>query len=204
VDICDAAIDAARERAISSKIEVDYLRTDVYDLNDGLFGKFDLVYMTIGGLVWLPDINKLFAIINKLLKAQGTFFIYDSHPLCNCLPWTDESEGRPELIHPYFSKHAWEWADSMDYYGGAEYDAPVHYEFTYTLSEILMAMINNGINLTFMSEYEHDISNGFEWLQKMNLKLPLAYILSGQKHKEISYEDRPDVSGRSENCRICS
>ncbi|MDP8220205.1 MAG: class I SAM-dependent methyltransferase [Candidatus Stygibacter frigidus] len=202
VDISDAAIKGAKERAATCNIAVDYLRSDVYDLGDEYTGCFDLVYMTIGGLVWLPDIKRFFGIVNKLLKPEGHFFIYDSHPFSNLLPWEGDANTKVEITQPYFHSEAWEWSDGMDYYGGAEYEAPVHFEFTYTLSEILMALIYNQIEIRFMGEYEKDISCGFEWLEQRSMKLPLSYILIGQKQKDIIDGDKTNKSGRSKNCRI--
>jgi len=202
VDISDAAIDAAKERAHSCNIDVKYLRSDVYDLSDELAGKFDLVYITIGALVWLPDIERFFTLVNKLLKVGGEVFIYDSHPFVNMLPWECDDKTKVEITEPYFHKEHWEWSDSMDYYGGAEYDAPTHYEFTYTLSEIFMALIACRIMVSFFGEFEKDISCGFEWLEKRNLKLPLSYILIGTKHKELTDENKSNKTGRSTNCKI--
>ena len=202
VDISDAAIKGAKERALVCDIAVDYLRSDVYDLGKEYSEQFDLVYMTIGGLVWLPDIQRLFAIVNRLLKPGGEFFIYDSHPFTNILPWDGDTDTKIEISQPYFHPEAWEWSDGMDYYGGAEYEAPVHYEFTYTLSEIMMALIDNKIEIKFMGEYEKDISCGFEWLQQRNMKLPLSYILIGQKQKDINDGDKTNKPGRSTNSRI--
>jgi len=202
VDISDTAIKGAKERAAGCNIVVEYLRSDVYDLGEEYSGCFDLVYMTIGGLVWLPDIKRFFSVVSRLLKPGGEFFIYDSHPLTNILPWEGDANTKVEITQPYFHSEAWEWSDSMDYYGGAEYEAPVHYEFTYTLSEIMMALIDNQIDIRFMGEYEKDISCGFEWLEQRSMKLPLSYILIGQKQKEIEHGDRTNKTGRSTNSRI--
>ena len=202
VDISDAAIKGAKERAIACNIAVDYLCSDVYDLGDEYTGCFNLVYMTIGGLVWLPDIKRFFTLVNRLLKPGGEFFIYDSHPFTNVLPWEGDANTKVEITQPYFHPEMWEWSDGMDYYGGAEYKAPVHYEFTYTLSEIMMALIDNQITIRYMGEYEKDISCGFEWLEQRGIKVPLSYIMIGQKQKEIEHEDRTNKTGRSTNCRI--
>ncbi|MCF7911240.1 MAG: methyltransferase domain-containing protein [Candidatus Cloacimonetes bacterium] len=202
VDISDAAIQGAVDRAKACNIDVEYLRSDVYDLGDEYNGSFDLVYMTIGGLVWLPDIRRFFAVVNRLLKPGGQFFIYDSHPFSNLMPWEGDAETKVEITQPYFHSEAWEWSDSLDYYGGAEYEAPVHYEFTYTLSEILMALIDNQIEIRFMGEYEKDISCGMEWLEQRSMKLPLSYILIGQKQKDNTDENRTNKTGRSTNCKI--
>ncbi|MCF7919605.1 MAG: class I SAM-dependent methyltransferase [Candidatus Cloacimonetes bacterium] len=202
VDISDAAIKAARERAVASGIDVEYLRSDVYDLGAEYAERFDIVYITIGALVWLPDINRFFNLVNRLLRKEGVVFIYDSHPFCHMLPWEGSADTKVEILNPYFHREAWRWDDSMDYYGGAEYEAPEHYEFTYTLANILMALIENGINISFFGEYEKDISCGMEWLEARSMKLPLSYILIGEKHKELTDEDKTNKSGRSEDCRF--
>ncbi len=202
VDISDSAIDEARKRAEECGIDVEYLRSDVFDLGNEYYGNFDLVYITIGALVWLPDIKRFFEIINKLLRSSGSIFIYDTHPFAHMLPWEGDSETKVEITQPYFYTDAWEWSDSMDYYGGAEYKAPVHYEFTYTLSEILKSLIDNKITIRYFGEYEKDISNGFEWLEQRGIKIPLSYILIGEKQEDTNSENKTNRIAGSENCRI--
>jgi len=202
VDISDEAIAEAIQRAQDCNIEVDYLRSDVYDITSKFDGKFDLVYMTIGGLCWLPDLNGFFAIVSRLLKPQGIFFIYDSHPFSIMLPWEKSEDSRIEIAHPYFETEACEYEESLDYYGWVDYKAPVHYEFTHTISDIVMGLLENNINIIFFGEYEKDISCGFEWLEPLNLKIPLSYILIGNKHKEKDYDNKRIRFGRSQNSRI--
>lgn len=199
VDISDEAVKAAVTRSKLCDIRVDYLRSDVYELGKELHGKFDLVYITIGGLVWLPDINRFFETAHQLLKPGGDIFLYDTHPFAEVLPWDTEDEDDAVITNPYFYSEAWEWSDTMDYYGGAEYDAPRHYEFTYTMSDILMGMIRNGFDITFLGEYEHDISNCYQWMQKKNLKFPLSYILTAKKQKELYNDNKRIETGRSED-----
>ena len=118
------------------------------------------------------------------------------------LPWEGDETTKAEIKEPYFHEEAWECNESLDYYGWAEYESPVNYEFTHPLSEILMALVNNELRIRFFGEYEKDISNGFAWLEQRNMRIPLSFILIGEKQKEIINEDKTNRTARSENSRI--
>ena len=44
-----------------------------------------------------------------------------------------------------------------------------------------MGVVSNKLKLTFFQEYEHNISEVCEHLAKIDLQLPLCYILVGEK-----------------------
>jgi len=181
IDICDVAIGDAKRRAVQFALTVDFLRSDVYAVNNDHNGEFDIVYITIGALTWLPDLPAFFALARRLLKNTGSVFIYEQHPLMNVLAWdtTDQSH-TPELVESYFRTQSMAYYDSLDYYGNQEYDSPVKYEWLPTLTDIISALIDNGFVLTAFQEYEHDISGGLSWVQKTGLRLPLSYILTAR------------------------
>ncbi|MBT3756289.1 MAG: class I SAM-dependent methyltransferase [Candidatus Cloacimonetes bacterium] len=54
-DISDNAIDEAKKRAAKFKIDCEFIRTDVLEISEKFHGKFNLVYITIGALSWIPD-----------------------------------------------------------------------------------------------------------------------------------------------------
>ncbi len=181
-DICDEAIKDARRRAEQFGIEAEFRQSDVYAIEPTYHNCFDLVYITIGALTWLPDLEGFFQIAHQLLRPQGKIFIYEQHPFTNVLPWdATGQQQKPELVESYFQESFWEDCSSLDYYGCEEYASPVKYEFLHTLSDIFGAFLKAGFTMREFREYEHDISNGMTWIQKTGLKLPLSYILIGAR-----------------------
>lgn len=181
-DICDEAINDAQRRARVFGLDVQFRQSDVYVIEPVYHNSFDLVYITIGALTWLPDLEGFFRIACKLLRAKGKIFIYEQHPFTNVLPWdASGQQDRPELVDSYFQDSYLEDASSLDYYGCAEYDSPTKYEFLHSLSEIITALLKAGFSICEFQEYDHDISNGMQWIKKTGLRLPLSYILIGGK-----------------------
>ena len=181
-DISDEAISDARQRAERFHLPAEFHRHSVYDIPAGFDASFDLVYITIGALTWLPDLRAFFAIASRLLKPGGDLFIYESHPFAQVLPWdVSKEQGKPEIENDYFVSEALLCEGGLDYYGNADYDAPPTYEFVHTLSDILSAILANDLRLTRFLEYEHDISCGLAWIEQSGLRLPLSYILTASK-----------------------
>ncbi|HEX8993304.1 MAG TPA: class I SAM-dependent methyltransferase, partial [Anaerolineales bacterium] len=83
VDVSDECIAQGRQLARLSGVQVEFVRSSVYDLPHALEGEFDLVYITIGALGWLPDLEAFFEIVARLLKPAGQLFLYEMHPILN-------------------------------------------------------------------------------------------------------------------------
>ena len=180
-DICDEAIEDARKRAEMFSIEVEFQIQSVYDISEEFFHCFDLVYITIGALTWMPDLQEFFGVVRKLLRTGGELFIYEQHPFSEILPWDVAGEGvKPQIENSYFHDDYFMSREGLDYYGNESYEAPETYEFAHTLSDIISAIIENGFCITLFNEYEDDISNGFGWVKRSGLRLPLSYILTAK------------------------
>jgi SAM-dependent methyltransferase len=177
-DICDEAIKDAKLRSSRLNLPVHFEQCNVYDIPPYFNGSFDLVYITIGAMVWLPDLQEFYAVAKRLLKPGGSLFIYEQHPFTEVLPWNLVDGSAPEIENNYFPTEPIKGDGSLDYYGNVEYDAPDTYEFVHPLSEIMTAIIENGFRITSFTEYETDISNGFGWIEKCEFRLPLSYILT--------------------------
>lgn len=182
IDISDEAIRDARDRASRFGIDCEFVQCNVYEVPELYNSSFDLVYISIGAFCWLPDLNDLFAVVKRLLRHGGKLFIYEQHPFTQMLPFDVAcNQTHPELAFSYFQDGEISSTEGLDYYGGVEYQSPVSYEFTHTLSDILSALIANGLAVSVFNEYEDDISNGFAWVKNTGLRIPLSYILCADR-----------------------
>jgi len=185
-DISDEAIAEARELAEISKIDASFVRTDVLEIGEEYNDAFDLVYISIGAMTWLPDLDRFFEVVARLLKNDGILLIYEQHPFTCMLAATDEPEYY-DADHPlnaaisYFKTEPWEENSGIDYIGGTTYDAKTSYCFTQKFSDIINPIVKNGIAIVEMHEYDHDISMMWEHIEKMKMA-PLSYILIGRKN----------------------
>jgi len=183
-DLSDKAIEEALKLKEISGLNCRFVRTDVYDIDPKYFGLFDIVYISIGALSWLPDLDLFFEIASNMLKSGGALFIYEMHPVTNMVSREDEPEYNPQMpynnCYSYFRKEPWVATTGFDYVGGTKYDSKPSYSYSYPLADIINGIIKSGITIKRFNEYPHDISAIFEDLEKDGI-LPLSYILLGEK-----------------------
>lgn len=156
LDFSSASIAEARRLADQVGADVDFVESEVYDAVDVLgAGRFDLVYTGVGALIWLPDIERWAGVVATLLRPGGRLFVRDGHPMMNAV-----AEPRPDGLlvvdHPYF-EHAeptvWDGPETY-----VETDAvftnTVTHEWNHGLGQIVMALLDNGMELTMLVEHD--------------------------------------------------
>lgn len=177
VDLSDRFIEEARRLAALSGVEVEFLRSSVYDIPRELDGNFDLVYITIGALGWLPDLDRFFEIVSRLLRRNGQVFIYETHPILNMF----ESGKGLAVEHSYFKTEPFEDTGQPDYLDRSQTVQSVAYWFPHKLYEIIGGCLHHGLALTHFEEYGHDLSMEFAELEQLDKKPPLSFSLVARK-----------------------
>ncbi len=184
-DISDEAIEEARKLNKLTGKRCRFVRADVYDIDEIYFNQFDIVFITIGSLAWLPDLPGFFQIVSNMLKPSGHLVIYEMHSFAYVFPCIDDPDYDPQnpynVTYSYFRKEAWANNDGIDYLGGEKYEGKTNYSYTQTLSDIINPIIKSGMTLREFLEYPHDISNIYEFFEKEQ-KLPLCFILIASKN----------------------
>jgi len=178
-DICDAAIEEAIERAMRSRIECKFIRTDVYEISAEYHNIFDIVYITVGCLSWLPDLKLFFAKAAALLKANGLVFIHEIHPFADLLPTGSHKDaGSLRIVEPYFKAEPYVDQGALDYLGNVIYPSKTtRFSFMHTLSSILTGLIENGFVIEKFVEYECAVSPEHLPIEAAGAGIPLSYIL---------------------------
>ncbi len=183
-DIADEAIaEAGRLRDIAGA-KCDFVRCDVLSIEAEYDGAFDLVYVSIGATVWIPDLGPFFAVAARLLKMGGDLVVYEEHPFTYMLGEADDPEFDPEdplkICFSYFRDEPWVGEGGIDYVGGTTYDAQANYGFTHKLSDVINPIVGNRLAITGFWEYSHDLSECFDQAGSKR-KVPLSYALVGRK-----------------------
>jgi 2-polyprenyl-3-methyl-5-hydroxy-6-metoxy-1,4-benzoquinol methylase len=183
-DIADAFIQEALELAALAGVNCDFVRTDVLEIAAQYHNTFDLVFISIGALTWIADLEKFFEVCRQLLQPGGFLFVYEMHPFLDMMAAPDEPEYSAEdelkIVFPYFSSKPWVSTSGLDYVGGTTYASAESIAFPHSLSEILSSIIKNAFVLAEYREYPHDISNAFKHLEKYQ-KIPLCYSLVARR-----------------------
>ena len=102
LDFSPVAIDAAREIARRAGLShrSEFVCSDVYDATTALdHATFDVVYVSLGALCWLPSVDRWAAQVGALVAPGGRFYIHDTHPLA----WSLADDGLV-VEHTYFEE----------------------------------------------------------------------------------------------------
>lgn len=150
VDLSANSLRYARQIADAAGVDVDYIQANVYGAREAVDGEFDLVYTSLGVLMWLPDIAAWATTVASLLKPGGTFFIRDDHPMFMTIDeiGDDDPDGL-RIEQPYFQRvEPLTWSDDGSYADSP--DAPrnkhtTNHQWNHSLGEIVTALIRAGL-----------------------------------------------------------
>lgn len=181
-DISDAFLDQARALNEAAGLDAEFVQGSVLEIGEEFSGQFDLVYVTIGALGWLPDLEAFMRVVSRLLRPGGKVLIYEMHPILDMFDNDQEAQKNPlELKHSYFKTSPYADSQGLDYYGGQTYDSKTMYWFHHKLSDIIGGLIRHGLQITAFDEFDFDISNVFSHLGELEPRVPMCYILEARK-----------------------
>jgi SAM-dependent methyltransferase len=124
-------------------------------------GAFDLVYVSLGALCWLPRVRQWASQVALLLRPAGQLYLHDVHPLAWALA---DDEARVE--HSYFEETAPYVDDSDLTYtdGEGRIGSTRSYEWNHSLGEIVSALLDEGLQLRKLEEHDWTVWGRFPWL----------------------------------------
>ena len=201
VDISQTQLDIAAERAGELGLSIRFLRADVTDLG-GLGelcgprgqseGGFDIVYTGGHVAVWVSDLKRYYGEGCRILKPGGLFMANEYHPFRRL--WK-HGPGPLEQAFHYFDHGPFTYDRSEDLTEGAgppgEGAGPPgppgppgplpSYEFHWTVSDMVRALLDGGCELLAMEEYGDGRQ---DWESGAPLeKMPSNLLLVGRKKR---------------------
>ena len=191
VDFSEQSIACANQLAEELELPATFIRSNIYDVRAIHEGRYDIVYTSKGVLCWLKDLQEWGRIIAHYLKPGGIFYLMESHPIIMALE--EEESGALAFAYPYFHEDApTTWAAGDPDYADADYvPKNTSAEWEWTVGDIINALINAGLQLEFVNEYEKLFFRMFpsmttedgRWfrLPKYSKKLPLLLTLRARK-----------------------
>lgn len=179
-DIAQGFIDQSIELAHTAGVDIEFVCSDVYDIDEKYNAKFDVIIITIGVLTWMPDLELFFAAVSKLLKTGGVMFMYEQHPI---LDMVEPNEAGAPVVweFSYFEKEPYVDSDGLDYWSGNKYKSKPMTSFFHTMSEIIMAGINNGFAIEHFVERPEHISNTWWNVESSKIGVPMSFTLIMKK-----------------------
>jgi SAM-dependent methyltransferase len=186
VDFSPAAITEATNLAERAGLDdrSRFVCANVYDAPEALAGEqFDVVYVSLGSLCWLPSIEKWAQSVARLLRPGGRLYLHDVHPLSNSLD--DDGE---RFSFGYFEAPEPLTFDSTETYtDGAGITSTTTYEWNHSLAELFGALRANGLVVDAFEELDWTVWRQFPWLEESDVgawtiptnrpRIPLAFTL---------------------------
>jgi ubiquinone/menaquinone biosynthesis C-methylase UbiE len=157
IDLSDKAIGRAREFASKLNLNTTFICCDVYDLPNHLDEKFDIVFTSYGTIGWLPDLDKWAKVVSHFLKPNGKFVMAEFHPVV----WMFDDYFK-EIHYNYFNVETIIENESGTY---AERYSDIQAQtitWNHPTSEVLNALINNGLELNSFNEFDYSPYNCFK------------------------------------------
>jgi len=157
VDFSDEAIKIANELNAELGLNAKFICSNVYDLKQNLNQKFDVVFTTYGVIGWLPDLNRWAEIISHFLKPGGTFYLAEFHPMI----WMFD-EKFTKFSYSYFKSGVIENEQEGTY---ADRNANLklkEYGWNHSISEVVNALINHGLKIQFLNEFDYSPYDCFQ------------------------------------------
>jgi len=163
LDFSGAAVAAAQTLAARAGLadRATFVEADVYDAARVLDRQFDLVYVSLGALCWLPSVDGWAAQVATLLRPGGRLYLHESHPLAWAL-----ADEELHIEHPYFEE-AEPYTDDCDVTytdGEGRVAHTVTYEWNHALGEIVTAVLGHGLTITSFVEHDWTVWPRFPWL----------------------------------------
>jgi SAM-dependent methyltransferase len=182
VDLSDLAVIEAKKLNDELSLNAKFICCNVYDLQDHLDEKFDIVFCSYGVIGWLPDLKTWAAIISNYIKPGGIFYLAEFHPVV--WMFDDDFTGikysyeNQELI---VVENEGTYTDRNAIIQGKEYS------WNHSLSEVLNSLIGAGLNIQLFNEYMHspypcfrntiEVKKGKWQIKGLEGKIPMVYSL---------------------------
>ena len=163
-DISEENKQYALELAAHAKTSIDYIVTDLYDIDQIQYGGyFDILYLEGGILHYFHDLNRFMSLLFSMLKIDGLIVLSDFHPFRKCI--TGTIDGQYQIQANYFDEDI----HSGDVAFKHLFDEQEHENFPdvrvryYTVSEIINSAITAGFKLQKIEEHRGWNGENIPW-----------------------------------------
>jgi SAM-dependent methyltransferase len=161
-----------------------WIEADVLDTPHDLDGTADLLYTGRGSLIWLQDLDAWAAVLQRLLAPTGRLVLFEGHPA----EWLFDADADGNWIatdYDYFAgpEASKGWApEYIDRLAIDEPDQSWKFARSWTLGEILTAMLSAGLRLERVSEHPTDWWGGHGDVRPEERgRIPLSFSVVGRR-----------------------
>ena len=169
LDFSSEAIASARSLAERCGLadRARFVESDVHDAERALAGEapFDIVYVSVGAICWLPSVARWARVVRGLLRPGGVLYVREVHPM---LATVFEREGSLVVEAPYFERpEPTRWDDGTTYTEGRpRLENVTCFEWAHGLGEIVQAILDAGLSLELLHEHRDAEFQPLESMQR--------------------------------------
>jgi SAM-dependent methyltransferase len=165
IDLSDEGIRLAKQLNEELGLNSKFVCCNVLDVSKYIKSQFDIVFTSYGSIAWLPDLKPWAQIIYERLKVGGVFYIVEFHPIVWMFDYTTNP---PKLAYGYNQKEA-----IYEEYEGTYTDEKSNmiskeYTWNHSLGEIITSLIDAGLTIECLNEYDASPYNIFPELETNN------------------------------------
>ena len=165
VDLSDEGVKLAKQLNQELKLDAEFVCCNVLDTSKHVSKTFDIVFTSYGTIGWLPDLKPWAIMIAERLKVGGTFYIVEFHPILWMFDYVD---GKPKMKYHYnqeeviYEEYEGTYADQSSKMVSKEYG------WNHGLAEVVNALIEAGLQIEYLNEYDESPYDVFPDLIKLH------------------------------------
>ncbi len=154
VDFSEKAIESARRLSYECGTPGRFVVAELYDAPTVLPEKFDIVYTGVGAICWLPDIRGWAEVVASFLEPGGLLYMREGHPIMWALDY-ERDDAELVIKYPYFRQtEPLGWSEENTYAGEGVLSSPNFYVWNHGMAEVLQALIDAGLRIDQIEEYD--------------------------------------------------
>lgn len=158
IDFSTNAIEEANKLNEELGSTVKFIESNVLNIDEVLNEKYDIIYTSYGVICWLPELETWAKQIKKHLKDGGIFYLVEFHPT---LWMFDHPTGK--IGYRYFNDGSPYIETVKGTYADFEADLQSTECFwSHSFMDICNALINQGLKIDFLHEFDFSPFNCFE------------------------------------------
>ena len=163
IDISSEAVRKAEEIRDKLNLNSRFICCNVYDIDQHIEDSFDLVFTSYGVIGWLPDLEKWAQQLCQRIKSGGYFYMAEFHPVLYMFDWEAD-----QVAYRYFNDgNPYEEENEGTYVDREANIKMKEYFWQHSMSEILNALMGQGMEIQHFNEYDYSPYNCFPNLHRL-------------------------------------
>jgi SAM-dependent methyltransferase len=155
-DFSPTALRRVRELAARVGVEVDTVECDSRAIPESLHGRFDLVYVTVGAICWIDDLELWMRQVAAALRPGGRLVLVEIHPTYQMF-----DKRVPELVvdFPYGGGAGLEYTGTGSYADPASTIESTTTCYAHSIADIVTGAVRAGLRVDVLEEHTASESN---------------------------------------------